>query len=61
MLIRQLGLAEYDAVYAEMTAYTESRDDNTDDQLWFLQHPPVFTQGQAGKAEIGRASCRERV
>lgn len=51
MLIRQLGLADYEAVYAEMTAYTESRNEHTEDQLWFLQHSPVFTQGQAGKAE----------
>lgn len=51
MRLRQLGLADYDAVYAEMTAYTESRDDTSEDQLWFLQHLPVFTQGQAGKAE----------
>lgn len=51
MRIRQFGLADYDAVYAEMTAYTESRDDSSEDQLWFLQHFSVFTQGQAGKAE----------
>lgn len=51
MQVRQLGLADYEAVYTEMTAYTGARDSASEDQLWFLQHPPVFTQGQAGKAE----------
>jgi lipoyl(octanoyl) transferase len=34
-----------------MQAFTDSRDKQTPDQLWLVQHPPVFTQGQAGKAE----------
>jgi len=51
MLSRQLGLADYQTVYDEMTAFTEQRSGDTADELWFLQHPPVFTQGQAGKAE----------
>ena len=34
-----------------MTEFTEQRQPDTEDELWFLQHPPVFTQGQAGKAE----------
>lgn len=34
-----------------MQAFTDSRDGQTADQLWLVQHPPVFTQGQAGKAE----------
>lgn len=51
MKVRQLGVADYQTVYDEMTAFTEQRQDDTPDELWFLQHPPVFTQGQAGKAE----------
>lgn len=51
MHIRQLGLCDYQSVYDEMVATTESRDSNSTDELWFLQHFPVFTQGQAGKAE----------
>lgn len=51
MLSRQLGLADYQTVYDEMTAFTEQRSGDTADELWLLQHPPVFTQGQAGKAE----------
>lgn len=51
MLTRDLGLADYQTVYDQMTAFTEERTGETGDELWFLQHPPVFTQGQAGKAE----------
>lgn len=49
--VRHLGVQPYDAVYQDMLSYTEARDANTADQIWLLQHPPVFTQGQAGKAE----------
>jgi lipoyl(octanoyl) transferase len=34
-----------------MQALTDSRDENSADELWLVQHPPIFTQGQAGKAE----------
>jgi len=34
-----------------MQAFTDSRDENTPDEIWLVEHPPVFTQGQAGKAE----------
>lgn len=51
MKTRDLGLADYQTVYEEMTTFTEQRQSDTPDELWFLQHPPVFTQGQAGKAE----------
>ena len=51
MKTRDLGLADYQTVYDEMTTFTEQRQTDTPDELWFLQHPPVFTQGQAGKAE----------
>jgi len=49
--VRHLGLQDYEAVYQRMTAFTADRDEQTVDELWFLQHPKVFTQGQAGKAE----------
>ena len=51
MQIRQLGLVDYQATHDEMSAFTDKRNESTEDELWFLQHPPVFTQGQAGKAE----------
>ncbi|MDF1762242.1 MAG: lipoyl(octanoyl) transferase LipB [Oleibacter sp.] len=51
MRTRQLGLADYQTVYDDMIATTNARTPDSEDELWFLQHPPVFTQGQAGKAE----------
>ena len=51
MQIRQLGLVEYEPVCEEMSELTDNRGPDSEDQLWFLQHHPVFTQGQAGKAE----------
>jgi len=49
--LRRLGLAAYEPVWREMQAFTDSRDENSGDELWVVQHPAVFTQGQAGKAE----------
>jgi len=51
LCVRRLGLAEYEPVWRDMQAFTDSRDENSSDELWLVQHPPVFTQGQAGKAE----------
>lgn len=48
---RFLGLADYETVWRAMRDFTDARDESTPDELWFLQHPRVFTQGQAGKAE----------
>ena len=49
--IRRLGLMDYEPVWHAMQAFTDSRDENTPDEIWLVEHPPVFTQGQAGKAE----------
>jgi lipoyl(octanoyl) transferase len=49
--IRKLGLADYETVWAAMRNFTDVRDETTADEIWLLQHPRVFTQGQAGKAE----------
>lgn len=49
--IRELGLQPYLSVYEQMLEFTRTRDEHTADELWFLQHERVFTQGQAGKAE----------
>lgn len=49
--LRRLGVADYEPVWREMQAFTDRRDGATVDELWLVQHPPVFTQGQAGKAE----------
>ena len=51
LYLRRLGLAEYEPVWRDMQAFTDTRDENSLDELWLVQHPPVFTQGQAGKAE----------
>ncbi|MCV6613598.1 MAG: lipoyl(octanoyl) transferase LipB [Cellvibrionaceae bacterium] len=49
--LRQLGLMDYQPVWHAMADYTDKRDEQAADELWLVQHPPVFTQGQAGKAE----------
>ena len=51
LLVRRLGLMEYEPVWQAMQTFTNQRDDSTPDELWLLEHPPVFTQGQAGRAE----------
>jgi lipoyl(octanoyl) transferase len=50
-LIRDLGLTDYTPVWHAMQSFTNTRDAATPDELWVLQHNPVFTQGQAGKPE----------
>lgn len=49
--IRRLGLMAYEPVWRAMQTFTDQRDENTADELWLVEHPPVFTQGQAGRAE----------
>lgn len=49
--MRHLGRVEYEATWRAMQAFTAARDADTPDELWLLEHPPVFTQGQAGKPE----------
>ena len=49
--VKRLGLADYEPVWHRMQEFTDRRSDKTPDELWLVQHPPVFTQGQAGKAE----------
>lgn len=51
ILVRHLGLQPYEPVSQAMHDFTDSRDDNTPDEIWLVEHMPVFTQGQAGKAE----------
>jgi lipoyl(octanoyl) transferase len=49
--LRQLGVQDYAPVWEAMQAFTRERGPDSSDELWLLQHRPVFTQGQAGKAE----------
>lgn len=51
MRVRLLGTQPYEPVWQAMRALTDQRQADTPDELWLLQHAPVFTQGQAGKAE----------
>ena len=51
LILRDLGLVEYQPTLAAMRQFTDSRTSRSPDELWLLQHPSVFTQGQAGKAE----------
>lgn len=51
LLVRRLGLKDYETVWRAMQAFTDHRDENTPDELWLVEHSPVFTQGQAGRAE----------
>ena len=51
VVVKDLGLTDYEPVFGAMREYTAARDQASEDQLWFTQHQPVFTQGQAGKAE----------
>lgn len=51
ILIRQLGLQPWEPVSQAMHEFTDTRDEQNPDEIWLVEHPPVFTQGQAGKAE----------
>lgn len=49
--IYTLGRADYQSVWRAMQQFTEARNADSPDQIWMLEHPPVFTQGRAGQAE----------
>jgi lipoyl(octanoyl) transferase len=49
-LVKHLGLADYASTYEAMRTFTKERDASTPDEIWVLQHPPVFTLGLAGDA-----------
>ena len=51
LIIRRMGLRDYEPVWRVMQTFTNERQHDTPDELWVLSHPPVFTQGQAGKPE----------
>ncbi len=49
--IKHLGLRDYGKAWDEMQCFTANRNDTTQDEIWLLEHPPVFTLGLAGKKE----------
>lgn len=51
LVIRDLGHSHYEIVWENMKMFTETRTQETPDEIWFVEHPPVFTQGLAGKPE----------
>jgi lipoyl(octanoyl) transferase len=51
VIVRQLGRQPYEPVWRAMSEFTDKRDQSTPDEFWLVEHEPVFTQGQAGKAE----------
>lgn len=51
LLVRQLGLCNWQSTSEAMHHYTDQRDGSSRDEIWLVEHDPVFTQGQAGKAE----------
>ena len=50
-VVRDLGRRAYEPVWRAMQAFTDARDEATPDELWLVEHDPVFTLGQAGKPE----------
>ncbi len=50
-MVRSLGCVEYEPTWRAMQDFTARRDADTPDELWLLEHPPVYTLGQAGRRE----------
>jgi lipoyl(octanoyl) transferase len=51
VIIRNLGYADYEPVWRRMQAFTDERGAGTPDELWLVEHPPVFTLGLNGRPE----------
>lgn len=50
-IVRDLGRQAYEPVWRAMQRFTDQRNDATPDEIWLVEHDPVFTLGQAGKPE----------
>ena len=51
LVVRELQTLPFDTTWQQMRLFTDQRDADTLDELWLLEHPPIYTLGQAGKAE----------
>jgi lipoyl(octanoyl) transferase len=51
LTVRTLGMQDYIPTWKAMQEFTQQRQQSTQDEIWLVEHPPVFTQGLAGKAE----------
>jgi lipoyl(octanoyl) transferase len=54
-MVKRLGRVEYVPTWEAMREFTRARSDSTPDELWLLEHPPVFTIGQGGKSAVPEA------
>ena len=50
-IVRKPGLADYETIWREMQAFTAARGEDSRDEIWLLEHPPVYTLGVAGRPE----------
>ncbi|WP_404361477.1 lipoyl(octanoyl) transferase LipB [Methylotuvimicrobium sp. KM1] len=57
LAIRNLGLQPYEGVWRDMQTFTQQRDPHTPDELWIVEHPPVYTLGLNGKREHLLQAC----
>ena len=55
IVVKRLGRAEYLPTWQAMREFTRARDEATPDELWVLEHPPVYTVGQGGKSSFPEA------
>lgn len=51
LVVKHLGRQDYEPIWQAMHDFTDNRTEETPDEVWLVEHNPVFTQGQAGKAE----------
>jgi len=51
IVVKRLGQVDYEPTFQAMQAFTGARSETTPDELWIVEHPPVYTLGQAGKPE----------
>jgi lipoyl(octanoyl) transferase len=51
MIVRTLGVTDYEPTWRAMQRFTDARDAGSEDELWLTEHPPVYTLGLAGRRE----------
>ncbi|KJY85487.1 octanoyltransferase [Vibrio galatheae] len=51
LVVKHLGRQDYEPIWQAMHDFTDNRTEETPDEVWLVEHNPIFTQGQAGKAE----------
>jgi lipoyl(octanoyl) transferase len=51
MIVRSLGVTDYETTWRAMQRFTDARDRDSEDELWLTEHPPVYTLGLAGRRE----------